>query len=139
MADAIRIIRARQCTIRRQFDERGISLKALALDSGIKQSTLISYFPMEGSRDPAVMPASAVYCLAPFLPADLLSLLLPDGFAIVRVPEAMDHCEAAEAMQDYLCAKSRAHRADSEAGEAIGPSEDAALRAKLAAVPGGRP
>lgn len=133
-----RIMRDRQLTIRRQFDQRGIALKALALDAGIPQPTLQSYFPTEGTREPAVIPMSAVYCLAPFLPADLMTLLLPDGFAIVRVPEAMDHCEVAEAMQDYLCAKSRAHRADSPGGAEIAPCEDADLRTKLAAVPGGK-
>jgi hypothetical protein len=134
MADGSTIIRQRQCTIRRQLDARGISLKAVSFDSGIPYPTLLSYFPAEGSREPAVMPCSALYCLVGAIPDDLLSLLLPDGRVIVQVPAEVDHDEAAGAMQDFLIAKAASHHPESEAGREIGPTEDRQLRAKLALV-----
>lgn len=139
MADTIRIVRDRQCAVRREMDRRGIALKQVEFDSGIPSSTLLSYFPAEGSRDPAVMPASALYALAGAhaLPLDLLSLLLPANVMLVRVPDDVDHDAACEAMHHYLAEKAVAHRPDSPDGPAIAPCEDVSLRQKLAAVPGG--
>lgn len=137
MTDATTIIRQRQLVMRREMDRRGIALKAVSFDSGVPYATLLSYFPMEGSRDPAVMPVSALYSLVGALPDDILSLLLPDGRLIVRVPEAVDHDEIAADMQDYLRWKQAAHHPESEAGREIGPTEDEAGRAKLTVVAGG--
>jgi hypothetical protein len=106
----------------------------VSFDSSIPYPTLLSYFPAEGSREPAVMPVSALYCLIGAVPDDLLSLLLPDGRVIVQVPAEVDHDEAANAMQDFLIAKAASHHPESEAGREIGPSEDRALRSKLALV-----
>jgi hypothetical protein len=134
MTDATTIIRQRQLAIRRELDRRAVHLKAVSFDSGIPYPTLLSYFPAEGSRDPAVMPVSALYCLIGAVPDDLLSLLLPDGRVIVQVPAEVDHDEAANAMQDFLIAKAASHHPESEAGREIGPTEDRALRSKLALV-----
>lgn len=138
MSDAVTIIRQRQLVMRREMDRRGIALKAVGFDSGIPYATLLSYFPVEGSREPAVMPVSALYCLVGALPDDLLSLLLPEGRLIVRAPVEVDHDEAADAMRAYLAAKDHAHHPESPAGRDIADCEDGRLRAKFALVAGGR-
>lgn len=100
----------------------GLSLKAISLDSGIPYSTLRSYAGHNG--DTAEMSVSAVYKLIGVIPDELLSLLLPEGRAIVRAPEAVDHDALCEAVEDYLQAKMAAHRADSPAGPAICPEKE---------------
>lgn len=134
MSDAVTIIRHRQQAIRREMDRRGIALKAVSFDSGIPYATLLSYFPAEGSRDPAIMPVSALYSLVGALPTDLLSLVLPTDHLIVEVPADIDHDATAADMQDYLRWKHGAHHPESEAGRDIGPNEDREGRAKLAVV-----
>lgn len=137
MSDANSIVRERQRSIRRELDRRGISLKAVAYDSGIPYPTIVSYFTNEKDKEPATMSAAAVYSLCGVLPADLLSLLLPDGFQIVRVPEGISHDEIAEAFVEYLAEKQKAHHPESECGPAIGPNEGLTLT-KLAVVAGGK-
>ena len=132
MPHSVTIIRDRQLAIRRELDRRSISLKVIAYDSDLSYDTLRSYFPASG--DPATISGAAIFCLCGHLPGDLLSLLLPDGFLVVRAPEGIDHDAAAEAMEDYLQAKNRAHHPESEAGREIGPGEDGVLTAKLAVV-----
>lgn len=131
--DNVTIIRDRQLAIRREMDRRGIALKAVSFDSGIGYETLITYFPAEGSRDPAQIPGGAIYALAAgeAIPLDLLSLLLPVGFHIVRAPDVVDHDDIEAACRDYLSAKGAAHRADSPAGTALAPSETATLDQKV--------
>lgn len=124
------IVRERQLAIRRELDRRGISLKVVAYDSGIPYASICSYFPGEKDKEPATLSAGGLYALCGVLPADLLSLLLPDGFQVVRVPEGCDHDKLAEIASDYLAAKNASHHPESEAGRDIGPSEQAALDGK---------
>ncbi len=133
MPDRNSIVRERQSVIRREMDRRGISLKAVAFDSGIPYATIISYFPGERDREPATITGGAIFalCEGEALPADLLSVLLPDGFQIVRVPEAIDHDRIAEMAADYLATKNAAHHPESEAGRDLGPTEQASLTGKL--------
>lgn len=125
------IVRQRQAAIRRELDRRGIALKAVAFDSGIKYKTLLTYFPEEGGRKPVMLPASALYSLADAnaIPDDLLSLLLPSRKMILVVPEGMDHDEFETRCRDWLATKGKAHHPDSPAGRDIAPCEDKALRA----------
>jgi hypothetical protein len=127
--DSVAIIRARQLAIRREIDRRGIALKAVSYDSGIPYETLLTYFPAEGSREPAQIPGGAVYALCDgnALPADLLSLVLPDGWQIVRAPEAINHDALCELAMEYVAKKAAAHHPESEMGREIGPNEDADL------------
>jgi len=132
MADADRIVRERQRAIRREIDRRGIAIKAIQYDGGWENaSTVLSYFPADASREPAIMSVAALYRLFDALPADLLSMLLPEGFAIVQVPEGVDHDDLAARFREYLGLKDEAHHPESEAGRDIGPGEDKALRLKL--------
>lgn len=127
------ILKQRQCAMRREMDRRGIALKAVSFDSGIPYSTLLSYFPQEGGREPAIMSVEAQYALAEkdALPADILSLLLPSGKLIVTVPEGIDHDQVDTLCREYTAAKAAAHHPESEAGREIGPTEDATLRGKV--------
>lgn len=134
MRDENMIVRQRQLTIRREMDRRGMSLKALSFDTGLPYSTLISYFPGEKDREPAGLPVAALNRLVDHVPPDLLSLLLPDGWQIVRAPETVDHDELAEAMHDYLATKEKAHRPDSPGGREIAPCEDGSLRGKITSL-----
>lgn len=133
MRDNVAIIRERQLGIRRLIDDKGIALKLVAFDSGIPYETLLTYFPAPGTRDPAQIPGGAIYALCAALPAELLSLLLPVGFQIVRAPEGIDHDRIAELAADYLATKLAAHDPESEAGRDIGPGEDRALTGKVVA------
>jgi hypothetical protein len=126
------IVRQRQTIIREQMDDRGLALKVVAFKSGIPYPTLLSYFPQPGAAKPVMLPASAVYALAGALPLDLLSLLVPGGFLIVRVPEAVDHDQVEEACRDFLREKGASHHPESECGREIGPGEDKALSGKVA-------
>ncbi len=133
MGDANTIVRDRQLVIRREMDRRGISLKAVALDSGMSYATIVSYFTGERDRQPATIPGSAIYqlCATRALPLDLLSLLLPDGFQVVRVPEEINHDEIEDMARDYLATKSRAHREDSPAGRDLAECELRVLDGKV--------
>lgn len=135
MRDATNIMRDRQRTIRRQLDDRGLSLKAVSFDSGIPYSTLCSYFPGQErgafEKQPAEMPSGAVYSLCGAIPDDLLNLLLPEGFAIVRVPAGIDYDEVSSVCREFIDAKERAHHPESELGRDIGPTEHQTLSAKV--------
>jgi hypothetical protein len=141
MHDYDNIVRERQKAIRRQIDERKLSIKAIHLDAGWENSSsLLSYFPADEAKEPATMSVAALFRLLDrkALPPDLLSILLPDSFVIIRKPEGIDHDEIAKAFADYLAAKNDAHRIDSECGPAIGPREQEALDAKVVHLPLGR-
>lgn len=128
MRDANKIVRDRQKAMRREIDRRGISIKAVQFDGGWEcPSTVLSYFPADPAKEPAIMSVAALYRLFDALPTDLLSMLLPDGFQIVRAPENIDHDALCQLANDYVSAKNRAHHPDSEAGRDIGPGEECAL------------
>ena len=129
MRDRNEIVRERQSAIRRELERRGVALKAVAMDAQISYSTLVSYLPQPGGDKPVMMPMGVVYALAESraIPDDLLSLLLPTGVMLVRVPEGVDHDEVETHCRDFLSAKGKAHHPDSEAGREIGPNEAAEL------------
>lgn len=135
LRDVHTIIRDRQLAIRRELDRRGIPLKVVAFDSGIPLPTLYSYFP-GGERLPAELPTSAVYNLCGVIPDDLLNLLCPEGFAVVRVPNGVDYDEIAARARDLCDVKDRAHHPESEAGRELGPNERAALDSKVVQLRG---
>ena len=135
MCDDVEIIRDLQRTIREKLDDRRITLKHIAAKSGIPLPTLSSYFPGNEHgkvpRTPAQLPASAIKRLCGVLPDDLLNLLFPDGFAIVRIPEGVDYDEVSAICRDFIDTKEKAHHPESEAGRDIGPNENATLGAKV--------
>ncbi len=116
-------IKDRQCAIRRELDRRNVLLKVVAMDSGVPYSSLLSYFPEPGGKEPAAMPVAVLYQLIGVIPDELLSLLLPTGRQIVRLPDDLDHDAVCEIAADYIAAKAAAHRVDSPAGVDIAPCE----------------
>jgi hypothetical protein len=130
------VIRDRQRAMRREIDRRHILMKVVAQDSGISYTTLLTYFPADELKTPVQICGSAIFALTGHLPADILSLLLPEGHLIVRAPVEMDYHEVADLMGDWLATKQHAHHPDSEAGTEIGPREGNVLRVKFAGVAG---
>lgn len=108
----------------------GLSLKLIAIDSGLHYDSVRHYAAGE-----TALPLSAFVALMGVVPDELLSLLLPDGRAVVQVPEHIDHDEIADAVADYLHEKNAAHHPESEAGRDLGPNETAALDAKVVHLP----
>lgn len=135
MRDVNDIVRDRQRAIRREMDRRGILLKQVQLDGGWDTvSTVASYFPQpEGNAQPATMSVAAMFKLLDTnaLPVDLLSLLLPVGFQIVRAPETLDHDEFEGMCRDYLATKGKAHHPESPAGREISDCERDKLNGKV--------
>lgn len=131
MRDEAEMMRAKQYQVRRKMDEKGITLRQLADKSGIRLPTVGSYFaPEGGGRIASVIPMCAMYMILEkrALPTELIGLLLPDGMAILEVPEAMDHNDIADGFTQYLATKNAAHHPNSPAGVDISDCEDRALR-----------
>ncbi|AIT81241.1 MULTISPECIES: hypothetical protein [Novosphingobium] len=130
MADYDRIVRDRQRSIRRQMDERRIAIKAVQLDGGwTSPSTVLSYFPADADREPATMSVASLFRLieTEALPLELLSLLLPSGFVIQRVPEGIDFDEYEKHCHEFLRIKSAAHHPASPAGREVSDCEKTGL------------
>lgn len=128
------VIRERQLAVRRELDRRNIALKALQYDSGIPYQTILSYFPGEKDRQPAIMPLSAFFRLIPVLPRDLVDLLLPHGHMIIPVPEGVDHDDLAAKAGEFALTYAHARHPNSEAGIDIGPCERTDLNNKAAGL-----
>ena len=132
----VSVILDRQAAMRREMDRRQIAMKVIAQDSGILYGTLLTYFPADALKRPVQIPGSAVFALAGHLPTDILSLLLPDGYQVVRAPEDINHDEIADVMAEYLATKQHAHHPQSPAGREIADCEDNVLNAKFGQVKG---
>lgn len=130
----VEIIRYRQSEMRKEIDKRGLLMKVIAADSGIKYETLLTYFPAHKDKQPVQIPGSAIFALTGHLPPAILSMLLPTGHLIVQAPEEIDHDQVAEAMREYLAEKDHAHHPESPAGRDIADCEDNVLRVKFAQV-----
>jgi hypothetical protein len=135
ISDANEIVRARQAAIRRELDRRGIALKAVGFDSGIPYATLLTYFPQEGGARPVMLPAAAIYALTngKAIPLDLLSLLVPAGYAVIALPDGLDLDELDAACRAVVAEKAKAHRSDSPGGPVVVECERRAIL--MAAAP----
>ena len=137
MADYDKIVRERQGLIRRQMDAQRITIKQVQYDGGWESaSTVLSYFPADAEKVPATMSVAALFRLleTKALSAELLSLLLPEGHAIVRVPEGIDLDDFEEVMRDILATKAKAHRPDSPGGREIADCERVQLERKVVSL-----
>jgi hypothetical protein len=105
----------------------GLTLKMIAADADLSIDSLRNY-----ARGETEMLLSALDGLIGVLPDDLLSLLLPDGRVIVKLPDGIDHDEIEAAARDFLAAKGAAHHPLSENGRDLGPGEVAALSKRAA-------
>ena len=107
----------------------GLTLKLIAADAGLHYDSVRAYASGE-----TTMPITALFALVGVVPDELLSFLLPEGRAIVQVPEQLDHDQVCKAMQSYLAAKAEAHCPESPGGREITDCEDNVLRGKFARV-----
>jgi hypothetical protein len=134
------VVRERQMAIRREMIRRGISVKQVQLDGEWKNpSTVLSHFPNpDGDQEPATMSVATLYRLiaTKALPTELLSMLLPDGFAIVPAPEGVDYDEISSVCRDFISEKDRFHHPESEAGRDLGPTEQARLATNIVTLRG---
>ena len=117
-----------------QAKEHGLAFKVIAARSRTPESTLRTYAGTKGKM--VEMPVGALNRLCGVIPEQLLSLLLPDGWSIVRIADELDHDAAAEAMGKYLAAHRAAIHPDSPAGREISDCEDKELRELFAEVRG---
>lgn len=108
----------------------GLTLKMIQTDSGLGYDSLRNY----ASGD-TIMPLTALDALVGVIPDELLSLLLSDDRAIVRVPEGIDLDGLADGFAEFLHTKNAFHHPESEAGRDLGPGEQAALTAKIVHLP----
>jgi hypothetical protein len=101
MRAASAIVRDTQHAIRRELDRRGKHMKVIGFDSEIPYRTLLSYFPSDPQIEPHALTVAALRLLCGRVPSDLLSLLLPDGWQIVRAPEEIDHAAVEQLALDF--------------------------------------
>jgi hypothetical protein len=120
---------ARMFRIAQDPTRYGLTLKIIAMDSGLGYDSLRNY-----ASGHTVMPITAMFALIGVLPDELLSLLLPDGRQIVKAPEGLDHDELEAACLNYIKVKGEAHHPASPAGREISPCEDEKLRQKAAGL-----
>lgn len=112
-----------------EANNRGLTIKVIHFDTGVSQDTLRSW-----ARGEAVMSIAGLFSLVGVIPDDLLSMLLPEGRQIVRLPDDLDHDQISDLAAEYLAEKAAAHKADSPAGPAIAPCEKEALDRKVVAL-----
>lgn len=136
MCDGTQKVLEAQTEIGRRLRGGKDSLKVVASKAGWHINTLNSYFPPSANIKPTKLPSGALFDLiqTQALPSELLALLLPDGWLVVRVPDGVDHDEAALAMHDYLATKTAAHDPASPAGRDLSDCEKDTLDGKLAVV-----
>lgn len=118
-----------QQSVFREAVKRGTTLKAIGLDSENGYTTIQSW-----AKGEAVMSIAGLFSLCGVIDDDLLSMLLPDGRQIVRLPEDLDHDAISELAADYLATKAAAHREDSPGGLAIVDCERKTLDRKVVAL-----
>lgn len=105
----------------------GLTLKMIAADADLGADSVRNYAAGE-----TVMPMTALVALIGVLPDELLSLLLPAGHAIVRIPEGIDHDQLETCAREFLAAKGAAHHPDSPGGREIAECERQVLDRKAA-------
>ena len=117
------IAREAQLAVRQEIDRRNIPLKLIASKADVPLSTLLDWFP--AGKEPKIMSLANFGKLTRALPAEILSLLLPDDFHLVHSPGELDHAAISHDCTDYLATKNDAHHPDSPAGVAICPEREA--------------
>ncbi len=130
MIDENAIVRARQHLIRMEMDQRGILVKQVQIFGGWDTpSTVTSYFPADRDKEPQTMSVAALYRLLDkdALPADVISLLLPERYSIVEKPKNIDHDAVASWCIQFLNKWNAAKHPESEAGTETGPKESSEL------------
>ena len=107
----------------------GLTIKVIAFDSGIPDSTLRTY--ADGST---AMSLHAFVKLVGVLPDELLSLLLPESRILAPVAKAGDHDTFAAHCLDYAATYAAARHPNGPGGTDIDLAEAADLEASKAKV-----
>lgn len=120
-----------QKTMFRQAAVKGFTQELIHAETKLPTTSLSDW-----ANGKAKMSLVGMLALAevPDFPLELLSLILPSGMALVRVPSGIDHDQLAESFHDYLQTKEKAHHPESPAGREISDCEDASLRNKPACL-----
>jgi hypothetical protein len=98
----------------REAQARGLTLKVIAIDSGLGYTTVQSY-----ARGEAAMSVPALVNLIGVIPADLISMLFPDGWQLVPIPEDINHDEFCDLITDYRRTKDDARKPKRTAPKAM--------------------
>lgn len=130
MADARTIMLERQRDAFRLAEAAGVSRKQIAYHSGYSVEAIKTW-----ALGQACMPFAAIDGLLGCFPAPALDLLLPDGHALVRLPETSDHAAVANWAMGIVGLYTAARDPASEAGTAIGAGEAEALNRAAAGGP----
>ncbi len=112
------------------FESCPTARKVLAHRTGQHNNTVDKHATGESVMSIASLTAYAEAGVDP----ELLSLLLPDGFQIVKTPAGLDHNEIAPMIHDYMQAKTDAHHPDSPNGSGISDCEEENLNTKFATI-----
>ena len=135
MCDDTQNVLAAQSEVgQRLRDDSYPSIKVLASRAGWHENRFSGYFPACPQKTPTQLPLGALHKLVrkDVLPAKLLSLLSPDGWQTIKTPDYIDPYTVSELVREFEALKAQFHHPDSEAGEALGPKETAALVKKAA-------
>ena len=105
------------------------AIKVLESRAGWKDGRFARYFPANRDEKPTQLPAGALHTLIrrEVLPAELLSLLVPDGVALVAIPKRIDLDELERRCLAFLTRKHEAHTLESPAGRDLSDCETAEL------------
>ncbi|MGX7895499.1 hypothetical protein [Tsuneonella sp. HG222] len=122
-----------QQTVFRLAATKGVTQKVIHLETGLSVSVIGQY-----ARGETAMSAASLIKMIGVIPDELLSLLLPDGRAIVSMPSEINHDEICEWAEKFAARKMAAHREDSPMGPVIAPCEDDDLKSIVVAFPVGR-
>ena len=105
----------------------GLTLKLIATDADLDYDSVRNY-----AAGKTTMPITALFALIGVVPDELLSHLLPEGRAIVAVPDELDHDQIETACRDYLEVKGGSHAVASPGGREISDCEAVLLNGKVA-------
>jgi hypothetical protein len=100
----------------------GLTLKMIAADADLNLQSVRNY-----AAGDTEMPLSALDALIGILPEELLTLLMPAGHAIVRIPDGIDLDELDAACRAVVAEKAKAHRENSPGGPAVVECERVAI------------
>jgi hypothetical protein len=123
-----RVKRTQKTVFRKAQDD--LPLKAISIDSKLGYTTVLSHARGEAGMSLACFN----HYIQGGLPTELLSMLLPEGFQVIKAAEAIDHDELARMAHDYLAEKTAAHCPNSPAGRDISDCEAVKLGEKAHAL-----
>jgi hypothetical protein len=120
-----------QQTVFRLAGTQGVTHKLIHHETGLSLSVIGQY-----ARGETAVSGPSLIKLFGVIPDSLLSLLLPDGRAIVRVPTDVDFDDVEAACRDFLATKGASHHPDSPDQRDVSSCEEEALGVKVVQLRG---